>query len=271
MHQRFSIGRVLEDVVRMITDHWLALLVVLAAFGAVFWGVDALLERLDLLDAALDGPVAGLAVMAERLLRTALYALMVGAILHVVLTGGDLRDPEERRAPFRTAIIRFPTIFVVLLLIVLPSLLNIVLGGLALANLDYGRLSDAEVGRRIAGLNLAGWVANLVVCVFIGFAPAAAVAEGLGTRAALARSIRLIRDRSPLIFCLFVAALTAALLAAGVVVRLLLSVGPQALIHGQAVITMLAVALTILFLAALYLELRRLNAPPPEAEPAVGA
>ena len=272
MSERFSIGRVISDLGRMLTTRWAGLLLVIGVAGLSQWvsqAVPVAHAGAVGLWLSVDRPSLGRAL--AMIAHTCLRALFAGLLLHVVLIGVEWRGRWGWLAPFRTAVFRFPATFLATLIIAIPSMINAV-AIMPLFAHDTA-LSVQEIAFRFTQLALATATVALAIVTFLGLAPAAAVAEGLPPLAALARSIRLSRKRTAPLFALYllagvlsgVMASVAMMLSSGLL-QSLLSHGDQPMHRGSPIVLTVvgfaSTVLQVLYAAAIYRELRRVSEDP---------
>lgn len=269
MYQRFSIRRAASDIGRILTERWLGLVVVTVLFGIAIWSIGGWLSRLPIPFASDSETIQTGRLLAGRLLQTGTEALMAGAILHVALRGNAVGAPADWIAPFRTALYRFPAVFTALLIIASPIILNIVLTGLWISALPSYEVYEISTATTVAKSSMIAGIISLIVYVFVGLAPAAAVAEDLGVKAALSRGLALTKERTLLILGFFVAALLVIMALAAPIAYFMVKEEHRIFAPFlTAIVAPLVITAKALGLAALFLELRRLIDAPPHADTA---
>jgi hypothetical protein len=268
MGHRFSIARVFGDLGRMLKTQWAGLLLVILLFGLGRLALEAALNALpeqSRLRTLRDHRMLQAAL--ESLFWTAFMALFAGAVLHAGLVGVDWRNRRGPLAPFRAMLLGFPAIFLARMLAALPGLISAAIIASIFA-------AAAEPLRTLAAkamaLNLAASLAGLLIFIFVGSAPAAAISESLDPILALRRSFRLARGRGPLLFVIYLlATLPVGVLTVAIVMMFsgafpelashLAILGPSTRSVALIGLNVVSQALLILGAAAVYRELRRLE------------
>ena len=270
MENRFSTAHVLRDMGSLLASRWLGLLVVTSVYALIGWAVGQVFVG-DLSGGLFRQPIIQLA-------NTLLRALLVGAVLHLVFTRdkGDLR--VDLRGAARTAVTRWPSVVVTLLLLGALRLVFSFAVGLAFndAALTADEASLTRIASTVSLGSIVVGVVELGLFAYFGAAPITAVAERQAPLAALRGSLDLSRERGLLLCLVYLAGY----LAIGAIVLLILVATSVA--NGQPLlgaplppagvamaVSALGETLRVLALAAVYRELRRLNDPVAETDETV--
>lgn len=264
MKKRFSLGRVMAEAGGLIARRWPMLLMATIALGLILAVVNLAMTRLGV---DLQGSrMSVFGALYPIVIRMVTDSLILGLMLGALLSPSGIGSQEGRLAPFRLAIVRLPSVFAAQVVYMLPVLVMILVTGLLIEATLRSSGDLQPVVFKVALLSNIGWLAALMVLAVVGMAPPAAVAEGLGPRAALSRSVVLTRGRGPLLFGLYLGLV--AVIVGVIFVVAMRQPGVAQMLPSWASLVIAPVfgALKGLGFAALYLELKRLNTPDEVAE-----
>lgn len=265
MDQRFSLNRVIARTGDVLRERWAHLVVVMLTLGVAlpmavnhFIGGEAPVGLTSLV----VGATAPVQVLA-RLVMLAIGALGTGAVLSVALT------PRGERlawaSPYRAALIGLPAVWLASLVIGVPALLILWIPE-AVRLISPGDGSHTATVGGVALLRLAAGLVGITAATFLGMAGAAVIGERLGPIAALRRSLRLTRGRRGLLFGLGLAMALLYVLSYAVTSMITRWFPPEQMTDAyrllNAVLRTPVRVVEMVFLAAVFLELRRLVDPP---------